>query len=161
MVMSHSPPHASGMRRSHTLNPMLPVWPPGFVAVTVAGPSLTPAGTMNVALCPLAGTTWAGTPPTAMATFLAPTPWPVMVTCAPTLAHDGDMLLICPAWGAGSGWARAGSAGTQASAVAASTTARHWKTGRTGDQRELFMASSFLYRACPPRCCTDWPIKDP
>src|SRR5712692_2544376 len=72
--------HASGMRRSQTLKAMLPVWPPGFVAVTLVGPSWTPPGTMNVALWPLAATIWAGTPPTAMVTLWAPNPWPVIVT---------------------------------------------------------------------------------
>src|SRR5215831_12481849 len=100
MVIIHFPAHASGRCRSQTWNAILPTWPPGFMAVTVAVPRLTPAGTMNVALCPVAVTTWAGTPSTVIWTLLAPKPIPVIVTDAPTLAHDGAMLSMRPAWAA-------------------------------------------------------------
>src|SRR5262249_19086562 len=72
----------------------------GFIAVTVVVPRLTPAGTMNVAWFPVAVTTWAGTSSTVIWALPAPKPMPVIITGAPTLAYDGAMLSMRPAWAA-------------------------------------------------------------
>src|SRR2546428_12712039 len=73
---------------------MLPVCPPGLVAVTVVTPAGTAAGTRNVTLLPLALTTWAVTPPTVTLTLGAPNPLPLRRTVSPTAAQAGLMLLM-------------------------------------------------------------------
>src|SRR5262249_54366643 len=97
MVSIHFPAYASGRRRSQTVNAMLPTWPPGFVALTLVAPSETPTGTMKLTRFPVAETTWAGTPPTAIRTLLAPKPMPVIVAGSPTLPHDGATRSMRPA----------------------------------------------------------------
>ena len=72
-----------------TCRPIVPLWPPGLVALTVVRPGPASAGTRNVALLPVAETTSAVLSSTLILTFLAPKPWPVIVISAPRSAIAG------------------------------------------------------------------------